>query len=77
LIGEFLVNGLLLARLPSEYERYSVYRTLFGHSSLEVMPTAVQGMQFSGKKEYAGYTLHFGINPIPGTLSSLKYDLLV
>jgi Protein of unknown function (DUF3638)/Protein of unknown function (DUF3645) len=77
LTGELLVNGLPLARLPSEYERHPAYRTLFGHSSLEVMPTAVQGMQFSGKKEYAGYTLHFGINPIPGTLSSLKYDLLV
>jgi hypothetical protein len=77
LTGELLVNGLPLARLPSEYERHPTYRTLFGHSSLEVMSTAIQGMQFSGKKEYAGYTLHFGINPIPGTLSSLKYDLLV
>ena len=77
LTGELLVNGLPLARLPSEYEVHPTYRTLFGHSALEVMPTAVQGMQFSGKKEYAGNTLHFGINPIPGFLGSPPYDLLV
>ncbi len=77
LTGELLVNGLPLARLPSKYEYHPTYHTLFGHSSLEVMPTAVQGMQFSGKKEYAGYTVHFGINPISGTLDSPEYDLLV
>ena len=74
LTGELLVNGLPLARLPSKYELHPAYRTLFGRSALEVMPTAVQGMQYSGKNEYAGCTLHFGINPISGTPD---YDLLV
>jgi hypothetical protein len=77
LTGELLVNGLPLARLPSEYERHPTYRTLFGHSALEVMPSAVPGMRFSGKRDYAGYTLHFGIDPIPGALGSPEYDLLV
>jgi Protein of unknown function (DUF3638)/Protein of unknown function (DUF3645) len=77
LTGELLVNGLPLARLPSAYERHPTYRTLFGHSALEVMPTAVSGMQFSGKKEYAGYTIHFGMNTVPDTLGSSEHDLLV
>ena len=34
-------------------------------------------MQFSGKKEFAGYTLHFGINPISGIFCSSEYDILV
>ena len=74
LTSELLVNGLPLARLPSQYERHPVYHTLFGKSTLEVMPTAVQGMQFSGKKEYAGYTLHFSIS---GTCDSSENDFLV
>ncbi|EXJ68848.1 uncharacterized protein A1O5_07780 [Cladophialophora psammophila CBS 110553] len=77
LTGELLVNGLPLNRLPSEFERHATYRTLFGHSTLEVMPSAAHGMQFSGKKEYAGYTLHFGISPVPGTSKLLEHDLLV
>ncbi|KAF2835464.1 hypothetical protein M501DRAFT_432682 [Patellaria atrata CBS 101060] len=77
LTGELLVNGLPLARLPSKYEHHAAYRTLFGHSALEVMPTAVRGMQFSGKKKYAGYTLHFGINSFPSNPNTQDYDLLV
>ncbi|KIW91627.1 uncharacterized protein Z519_07595 [Cladophialophora bantiana CBS 173.52] len=77
LTGELLVNGLPLNRLPSEFERHATYRTLFGHSTLEVLPSAAHGMQFSGKKEYAGYTLHFGISPVPGTSELLEHDLLV
>lgn len=63
---ELLVNGVPLARLPAEYERHPLYPTLFGNSMIEVMPTAVPGMQFSGKQEFAGYTLQFGISSSPG-----------
>ena len=77
LTGELLVNGLPLARLPSEYERHPSYRTLFGRSTIDVMPTEVRGMQFSGKKQHAGHTLYFGISPVPGTSGSPKCDDLL
>ena len=84
--GELLVNGHPLDRLPLIYERHPTYRVLFGNSALEVMPTAVPGMQFSGKKDYAGYTLHFGFNHfgfkgeddllIQATKDGRKYELI-
>lgn len=76
LTSELLVNGLPLDRLPSEYEGHSIYSTLFGDATLEVMPTAIPGMQFSGKEAYLGYTLHFGLgeSPAPGYT---ECDLLV
>lgn len=77
LTGKLLVNGLPLSRLPSEYESHPVYKTLFGRSPLEVMPTAVPGMQFSGKKDHAGYTLHFGINRRSHAQGPEGYDILV
>ncbi|TVY48539.1 hypothetical protein LOCC1_G001313 [Lachnellula occidentalis] len=77
LSGELLVNGLPLARLPLQYEHHPMYRTLFGSCAIEVMPTSVQGMEFSGKKDYAGYTLHFGINQSPDESSPSEHDLLV
>ncbi|EER36939.1 conserved hypothetical protein [Histoplasma capsulatum H143] len=78
LTGELLVNGHPLSRLPAKYEQHPTYHTLFGKSALEVMPTAVQGMQFSGKKKFADYILHFGLNDyIPNVPSSRKYDILV
>jgi len=51
LTGELLVNGLPLSRLPSDYESHATYLTLFGVRVLEVMPTMLDGMRFSGKKE--------------------------
>jgi hypothetical protein len=60
--GELLVNGVPLGRLPAKYERHDMYRTLFGRTTMEVMPTAIPGMRFSGKSKYAGYTLHFGMS---------------
>jgi hypothetical protein len=63
LTSELLVNGVPLAHLPSEYECHPTYRTLLGNSRLEVMPSPIQSMQFSGKKKHSGYTLHFGISP--------------
>ena len=74
LTGELLVNGLPLARLPSEYERHETYNRLFGRSLLEVMPSDVRRMQFSCQKEHMGHTVHLGKERIP---NSKGYDLLV
>jgi hypothetical protein len=71
---ELLVNGVPLARLPSVYESHSMYRILFGYSAVEVMPTAVPGLRYSGKKEFYGYTIHFGFNTVAGISEN---DLLV
>lgn len=78
-----LVNGLPLARLPSNYENHPMYLTLFGRSTLEVMPARVPGMNFSAKKAYAGHTIHFAMHSEPqsdlvlqAVQSGRRYDLL-
>lgn len=71
--GELLVDGVPLNRLPTKYERHPMYRRLFGPSTIEVMPSHVPGMQFSSKKRYSGYVLHFGLS----NYSDDQPDLLV
>lgn len=61
LTGELLVNGNPLARLPTKYEQHSLYATLFGRMTLEVLPTDMPGMELSSKKSFHGYTLFFGL----------------
>ncbi|KAI0409107.1 hypothetical protein F4802DRAFT_615626 [Xylaria palmicola] len=68
LTGELLVNGLPLNRLPREYERNPAYGALFGKSLIEVLPSSVKGMCFSGKQTFAGYTLHFNLSTEGNTL---------
>ncbi|KAI8631861.1 hypothetical protein F5Y19DRAFT_492813 [Xylariaceae sp. FL1651] len=68
LTGELLVNSLPLNRLPSEYEKDGVYSTLFGLSAIEVMPSSVRGMKFSGKQKFAEHELHFGMGTSADTL---------
>ncbi|KAN0110108.1 hypothetical protein V8E51_006495 [Hyaloscypha variabilis] len=75
LTSELLVNGVPLARLPSQYESHPTYRTLLGSCHVEVMPSTIRGMQYSGKKQHAGYTVHFGmITPKSGAKNN---ELLV
>jgi hypothetical protein len=62
LTGELLVNGLPLARLPSEFTKHGLYAPLFGKSTLEVVPTDEPSMRFSAKAPYHSYTLHFGMS---------------
>ena len=61
LTAELLVNGLPLARLPSEYIHHPMYTPLFQKSTLEVVPTDEAGMRFSAKTTYHNYKLHFGM----------------
>ena len=65
LSGELLVDGLPLARLPPDYESHPTYRSLFGKSQLEVMPSNSPGMQFSGQTQYLGHTIHLGKENVP------------
>jgi hypothetical protein len=62
LTGQLLVNGLPLARLPSEFMNHFLYVPLFGKSTLEVVPADEPSMRFSAKTPYQGYTLHFGMS---------------
>ena len=62
LTAELLVNGLPLARLPSDYMDHPMYTPLFQKSTLEVVPTDEPGLKFSAKVPYHGYKLHFGMN---------------
>lgn len=59
--GELLVNGTPLARLPSEFEAHPSYRILFGASQIQVRPSAMCGMDFAAKQEYAGHAIDFGM----------------
>ncbi|KAJ5527297.1 hypothetical protein N7513_011456 [Penicillium frequentans] len=70
LTGELLVDGLPLARLPSDYESHKSYRTLFGKSQLEVMPSNSPGMQFSCQTQYLDHTVHVGKEYVPGSTDS-------
>ena len=70
LTGELLVDGLPLARLPSEYESHPTYRSLFGKSQLDVMPSNAPGMQFSCQTQYSGYTVHLGKETVPESTDS-------
>jgi hypothetical protein len=65
LIGELLINGQPLACLPAEYERHKTYRTLFGKSRIDVMPSKVPGMHFSGQRKHMYQTIHLGMEPSP------------
>ncbi|KAF9894652.1 hypothetical protein FE257_006540 [Aspergillus nanangensis] len=74
LTGELLINGRPLARLPSKYERHKTYKTLFGRSLVEVMPSDIPGMQFSSQREYKSHQVHIGRDRVPG---SGAFDLRV
>ena len=74
LTGELLINGRPLAHLPSEYERHKTYTTLFGKSPVDVMPSRLPGMQFSGQRKHMGQIVHLGKESIP---NSGGFDLSV
>jgi hypothetical protein len=67
LTGELLINGQPLASLPSDYEGHGTYKSLFGRSLVEVMPSDLPGMQFSGQRKHMGYTVHLGKSTIVGS----------
>jgi hypothetical protein len=62
LTGELLVNGLPLARLPSDYMEHETYRSLFRCATLEVVPSGRPGMKFSAKSKYHNHELHFAMS---------------
>lgn len=61
LTGELLWNGLPANGLPTKIRSHNTYRELFGRASMEVMPSPVVGMQFTGKNIYAGHIVHLGL----------------
>ncbi|PYH83568.1 hypothetical protein BO82DRAFT_411285 [Aspergillus uvarum CBS 121591] len=65
LTGQLLINGRPLARLPGEFERHDTYRSLFGHSLVEVMPSDLPGLEFSAQRPHMGQTIYLGKLSIP------------
>lgn len=61
LTGELLVNGKPLGRLPGEYQSHDIYREMFGHTTFEVLPSNMPGMEFLARSKFHGYNLHFGL----------------
>ncbi|KAJ4354619.1 uncharacterized protein N0V89_006356 [Didymosphaeria variabile] len=64
LTADLIMDGLPLARLPSQYTEQETYQTLFKGMPIEVVPTSEPGMSFSSKdskEEFSGYQLSFGM----------------
>lgn len=61
LTGEFRVDGHLLSRLPRNIEEHPDYAMFFGQSRLDVLPSLEPGLQYTGKKLFAGYAIHLGL----------------
>ncbi|KAK0738067.1 hypothetical protein B0T18DRAFT_394422 [Schizothecium vesticola] len=59
--GLVLVDGYPLARLPESYQVHPTFVQLFGQQILDVMPSAVRGMQFSARREQMGWIVHFNM----------------
>lgn len=62
LSGELLVDGLPLSRLPPSFKEHTTYKPMFGRSTIEVMPTNMEGMQFSAMKPFQGYEIYVGLH---------------
>ncbi|CAG9949486.1 unnamed protein product [Clonostachys rosea f. rosea IK726] len=68
--AKLLVSGIPLGRLTSEYEAHQDYSILFGLSSVEVVPSAEPGMDFSSRRIIEGHQVHLAYD-------SQQKDLLV
>lgn len=64
LLGELLVGGSPLSRLPTSYQENTHYRPLFGRSALDVRPSDVAGMFFVSQGAFFGHEVHFGMQSI-------------
>lgn len=62
LTGELLVRGLPVDCPPRQYQETPLYKSLFGHTLMAVMPSTVQGMRFSVKETFHGYDVSLNIN---------------
>lgn len=64
LLGELLVGGSPLSRLPESYQTNSHYEPLFGRSALDVRPSDVSGLSFVSQGTFCGHEVHFGMQSI-------------
>lgn len=64
LLGELLVGGSPLSRLPNPYRENPHYLPLFGRSALDVGPSDVAGMSFVSLGTFCGHEVHFGMQSI-------------
>jgi hypothetical protein len=75
LIGELLVNGIPLDRLPSEYMAHPMYVPLFQKATIEVAPSDKPGMRLSASSKYRDYRLHFGMDGQDMCLLAIQPDI--
>ncbi|KAH9826656.1 Protein of unknown function (DUF3645) [Teratosphaeria destructans] len=59
--GELLVDGLPLNTPPQSYRKRALYKTLFGRSVVEVMPSSSAGFTFTAKGKWEGCTVQLGM----------------
>ncbi|KAK0121151.1 hypothetical protein ONS96_011330 [Cadophora gregata f. sp. sojae] len=61
LLGNLLINGRPLSRLPPEYEEHPTYRRLFGNKILAVIPSR-KGLYFQTRNTVHGFQVHFALD---------------
>ncbi|KAF2769520.1 hypothetical protein EJ03DRAFT_362265 [Teratosphaeria nubilosa] len=59
--GELLVDGLPLDTPPQSYRDQALYKTLFGSSVVEVMPSSSAGFTFTAKRTWGGCIVQLGM----------------
>jgi hypothetical protein len=80
LSGELLVKGLPLNQAPANYRQSSLFRTLFGYATVEVMPASKPGFQFSTKRSFGGCAIDLGMEAgqliVKATTERLTYETI-
>lgn len=61
LSGELLVNGMPVDQAPPEYHTQTLYKTLFGTATVEVMPATIKGFRFSTKRAFQQHEVQLGM----------------
>ncbi|KAF8861162.1 hypothetical protein BDZ45DRAFT_671975 [Acephala macrosclerotiorum] len=61
LTGGLLVNGAPMSTLPPSFMSHKTYKRLFKDRIINVMPSAMCGMRFSGTNLHHGHEVHFAL----------------
>lgn len=75
--GLILVDDCPLARLPESFQTHSTFIELFGPQILDVMPSTVQGMQFSARREQMGWAVHFAMVQFEDSVGMVQKRLVI
>ncbi|KAK3689059.1 hypothetical protein B0T22DRAFT_513134 [Podospora appendiculata] len=61
LSGLLMVNGRPSSKLPKDFRSHSTFLQLFGNQILDVMPSKIEGMEYSACRDQEGWVTHFSM----------------